>query len=166
MPKRGAVALIVVLLAAAVAAAISRSSHRPAEAQSNNRAASRKAVTVTPGRGSSNTVFRARAKLVAPHPDKDPEGDNYHFIFSGAGGRRCRGKLNYALGQVPKDGARFVSARFLPGVGGSGERSDSLRWCKGNYRGRVEFRDFRPPKPEDTTEGVFKPVGRFSFSVR
>jgi hypothetical protein len=84
--------------------------------------------------------------------------DNYHVIFVGPRGPRCRGTFRGGyLTERLRTRRRSVvidPQRIAP------PRSSTTRWCPGGYSGHVEFRqpDRSPPIP-------FERLGGFSFRV-
>jgi hypothetical protein len=110
-------------------------------------------VSVTPRSGRSHARFRVRVHQVEAAPDADPRGDLYGVVLRGPGGPSCKGKLRVAHSSKPRRGARATLT-----VGLRAPRSGG--WCRGTYRGVVEFRDRHGKRT------AVRRVGTFTFRVR
>jgi hypothetical protein len=81
--------------------------------------------------------------------------DNYHVIFTGPGGRDCRGRFHFAVGYLTKRQRKPTRTVVIQAPNGS-----NPNWCPGRYAGHV---DYRQP---DRSPGIpFERLGSFSFVV-
>ena len=88
--------------------------------------------------------------------------DRYWFSLRGPGGRACETTVTSRIGITPPRRARHVSVDM------AGVRVANRRelvpgpWCPGVFRGRVEFRDWRPR----TRNYALRRIGTFTVEVR
>jgi hypothetical protein len=87
--------------------------------------------------------------------------DNYHVIFSGPGGRDCRGRFSFTLGYLTDEQRTKTRTVVIKRPGLQIPSHANENWCPGRYTGHVEYRqpDRDPPIP-------FEPLGKFSFVVQ
>lgn len=86
--------------------------------------------------------------------------DNYHVIFSGAGGRDCQGRFNFAVGYLTEKKRTKTRTVVIKRPGLQFPPRANQNWCPGRYTGHVEYRqpDRNPPIP-------FERLGGFSFEI-
>jgi hypothetical protein len=116
-------------------------------------------VEVDPTVGMPETVFHVEVR--AEFPIRQTR-DRYWFILRGPGGRRCETTVANRVGITPPRRARRVFVD-MPGVRvANGREVVPGPWCPGVFRGRVEFRDWRPR----ARRYVIRRMGTFSVEVR
>jgi hypothetical protein len=115
-----------------------------------------KLVVVSPAVGDPTTTFVVKVRAIIP---LENGWENYHFIMSGSGRKKCGGPRFSSLGfEEPEHG--YYVARYLPRREPLNPVAPRADWCPGlRYRGLVELRN-----PSDLTKT--KVLGRFEFTVR
>ena len=120
--------------------------------------AAESAITVEPMVGDPDTAFHI--EVPATFPIRQTR-DRYWFILHGPGGRRCETTVTDRVGITPPRRAKKVAVD-LPGVRIVNSRQIVPGpWCPGSFKGRVEFRDWRPR----IRKYVIRRVGTFSVQV-
>jgi hypothetical protein len=107
-------------------------------------------VTVSPSVGTPDTAFHVTARVIYPIVQSR---DMYRFKIGGPGGEGCTGREANIVGITPPRRAKWLSID-MPGLRG--------QWCPGFFRGKGEFRDYRP----GCRCFVRRPVGTFTVRVR
>jgi hypothetical protein len=116
-------------------------------------------ITVDPLAGNPDTAFHV--EVPATFPIRQIR-DRYWFILHGPGGRHCESTVTDRVGITPTRRARVVAVD-LPGVRVVNSRQIVPGpWCEGTYKGRVEFRDWRPR----SRRFVVRRIGTFSVQVQ
>jgi hypothetical protein len=117
------------------------------------------AISVDPQVGDPDTVFHV--EVPATFPIRQTR-DRYWFILHGPGGRRCETTVTDRVGITPPRRAKTVAVD-LPGVRiVNSRRVVPGPWCPGRFKGRVEFRDWRPR----TRKYVIRRIGEFVVQVK
>lgn len=116
-------------------------------------------ITVDPQVGTPDTAFRV--EVPASFPVRQLR-DRYWFIMHGPGGRHCETTVTDRVGITPPRRTKVVAVD-LPGVRIANSRQVVPGpWCEGNFRGHVEFRDWRPRMRRFVTHRI----GAFSVQVQ
>ena len=116
-------------------------------------------ITVDPLVGDPDTAFHV--EVPASFPIRQLR-DRYWFILHGPGGRHCESRVTDRVGITPTRRTKVVAVD-LPGVRVVNSRQIVPGpWCKGTFKGRVEFRDWRPR----THRFVIRRIGTFSVQVQ
>jgi hypothetical protein len=122
-------------------------------------AAANSDITVDPVVGTPDTAFHV--EVPATFPIRQVR-DRYWFILHGPGGRRCDSTVTDRVGMTPTRRAKVVAVD-LPGVRVvNSRRIVPGPWCEGTFRGRVEFRDWRPR----LDRYVVRRIGGFTVRVQ
>ena len=117
------------------------------------------AVEVDPLVGTPDTAFHI--EVPASFPIRQLR-DRYVFTLHGPGGRDCETTVTNRVGITPPRRATRVFVD-MPGVRVVTRRSIVPGpWCVGVFRGKVEFRDWRPR----ARRFVVRRLGTFSVEVR
>jgi hypothetical protein len=117
------------------------------------------AVSVDPAVGTPDTAFHIQ--VPATFPIRQIR-DRYWFVLHGPGGRQCESTVTDRVGITPPRRAKVVAVD-LPGVRVVNSRQIVPGpWCKGTFRGHVEFRDWRPR----LGRYVIRRIGTFSVQVQ